>query len=81
MKSSRENPVEYNSACRGWPVDLAADSQANCKGCGAAVYFVWIRKKDGTIKETILSEALSTRLGDQVFLGSHFADCSQKERF
>lgn len=81
MKSSFDDPVEYDPEMRGWPVDLAADSQANCKGCGAPVYFVWIRKKDGKVKQTILSEALASRRGEQVFLGSHYSDCPDKEKF
>ncbi len=65
----------------GWPVDLARDRQSNCSGCGAAIYWVVIEKKDGTTKRMPLSEALSRRDGSQVYMGAHHADCPDAKRF
>lgn len=67
----------------GWPVDLARDRQANCAGCGAAIYWVRITKKDGSEKTLPLSEALTKRdpVSGQVYMGGHHADCPSAELF
>jgi len=65
----------------GWPVDLGRDRQANCDACGAPIYWVKIKTKEGKVRPHPLSEALAKRDGDQVYLGSHFGDCRDAERF
>lgn len=67
----------------GWPVDLARDPQSNCEGphCGAAIYWVEIVTAKGEVKMHPLSEALARRDGEQVYLGSHYADCPDADRF
>lgn len=67
----------------GWPVDLARDRQANCSGCGAAIYWIRIRTKAGVVKPMPMSEALAKRddATGQVYLGGHHADCPAAGRF
>lgn len=67
----------------GWPVDLARDRQDNCAGCGAPIYWVKIQPRNGKPKTHPLSEALAKRdpVTGQVYLGSHYADCPEAEKF
>ena len=62
-------------------MDLARDRQSNCSGCGAPIYWVKIKKRDGTVKPMPLSEALAKRDGDQVYLSGHHADCPKAGQF
>lgn len=57
MKSTVDNPREYDASMKGWEVDLARDDQANCRGCDAAIYFIYIKTKAGAVKRHPISEA------------------------
>lgn len=78
-----KEPAREHRKGYGWPVSLTRDRQSLCKGCGAEIYFVLIRRKDGVEKIMPLSRALSKLdpVTQQLYLGGHHADCRDAGRF
>lgn len=83
-KSTPSSPRRFmrGEKVSGWLVDLANDDQANCKGCGQAIYWLWIQPAKGKVKRMPVSEAMSENQGKgYALMASHYADCPKAEKF